>query len=98
MLLGVEQPCSIELRDRRAYAPDGRSVSMEDIALDSLHTQEQEQIMGTASYVSPECPPPFAAQVIEVEVDIDTGQVTEEDGDGRRLWRRHQPGDGIWSG
>ena len=55
MLLGVEQPCSIELRDRRAYAPDGRSVSMEDIALDSLHTQEQEQIMGTASYVSPEC-------------------------------------------
>ncbi|NDI01339.1 MAG: hypothetical protein EBY57_05975 [Actinobacteria bacterium] len=76
MLLGVEQPCSIELRDRRAYAPDGRSVSMEDIALDSLHTQEQEQIMGTASYVSPECPPPFAAQVIEVEVDIDTGQVT----------------------
>jgi putative selenate reductase molybdopterin-binding subunit len=49
---------------------------MEDIALDSLHTQEQEQIMGTASHVSPECPPPFAAQVVEVEVDIDTGQVT----------------------
>lgn len=76
MLLGVEQPCSIELRNRRAYAPDGRSVSMEEIALDSLHTQEQEQIMGTASYVSPECPPPFAAQVIEIELDIDTGQVT----------------------
>ena len=76
MLLGIEQPCSIELRDRRAYAPDGRSVSMEEIALDSLHMQEQEQIMGTASYVSPECPPPFAAQVVEVEVDIDTGQVT----------------------
>ena len=76
MLLGVEQPCSIELRDRRAFAPDGRSVSMEEIALDSLHTQDQEQIMGTASYVSPECPPPFGAQVVEVEVDVDTGQVT----------------------
>jgi putative selenate reductase molybdopterin-binding subunit len=76
MLLGIEQPCSIELRDRRAYAPDGRSVSMEEIALDSLHTQEQEQIMGTASHVSPECPPPFGAQVVEVEVDVDTGQVT----------------------
>ena len=76
MLLGVEQPCSIELRNRRAFAPDGRSVSMEEIALDSLHTQEQEQIMGTASYVSPECPPPFGAQVVEVEVDVDTGQVT----------------------
>jgi len=76
MLLGVEQPCSIELRDRRAHAPDGRSVSMEEIALDSLHTQDQEQIMGTASHVSPECPPPFGAQVVEVEVDVDTGQVT----------------------
>jgi putative selenate reductase molybdopterin-binding subunit len=76
MLLGLDEPCTIELRDRRAYAPDGRSVSMEEIALDSLHWQEQEQIMGTASYVSPDCPPPFAAQMVEIEVDVDTGQVT----------------------
>jgi len=76
MLLGVDIPCTIELRDRRAYAPDGRSVSLEDIALDSLHWQEQEQIMGTSSYVSPDCPPPFGAQLAEVEVDIETGQVT----------------------
>ncbi len=76
MLLDVDEPCTIELRDRRAFAPDGRSVSMEDIALDSLHTQEQEQIMGTSSYVSPDCPPPFAAQMAEIEVDIETGQVT----------------------
>ena len=32
--------------------------------------------MGTASYVSPECPPPFAAQFAEIEVDTQTGQVT----------------------
>ena len=32
--------------------------------------------MGTASYVSPECPAPFAAQFAEIEMDIDTGQVT----------------------
>jgi putative selenate reductase molybdopterin-binding subunit len=76
MLLGVDEPCTIELRDRRAWAPDGRSVSMEEIALDSLHWQEQEQIMGTASYVSPDCPPPFAAQMAEIEVDVETGQVT----------------------
>jgi putative selenate reductase molybdopterin-binding subunit len=76
MLLGVDEPCTIELRDRRAYAPDGRSVSMEEIALDSLHWQEQEQIMGTSSYVSPDCPPPFAAQMVECEVDVETGQVT----------------------
>jgi putative selenate reductase molybdopterin-binding subunit len=76
MLLDIDEPCTIELRDRRAHAPDGRSVSMEDIALDSLHTQDQEQIMGTASYVSPDCPPPFAAQMAEIEVDVETGQVT----------------------
>lgn len=76
MLLDVDEPCSIELRDKRAWAPDGRSVSLEEIALDSLHIQDHEQIMDTASYVSPECPPPFAAQFAEVEVDIDTGQVT----------------------
>jgi len=76
MLLEIDQPCTIELRDKRAYAPDGRSVSLEEIALDSLHWQEQEQIMGTSSYVSPDCPPPFAAQVAEIEVDIETGQVT----------------------
>ncbi len=76
MLLDVDIPCTIELRDGRAYAPDGSSCSLEDIALDSLHWQEQEQIMGTSSYVSPDCPPPFAAQFAEIEVDIETGQVT----------------------
>ena len=76
MLLEVDEPCTIELRDRRAYAADGRSVSLEEIALDSLHWQDQEQIMGTASHVSPDCPPPFAAQFAEVEVDVETGQVT----------------------
>lgn len=75
-LLDVEEPCTIELRDKRAWAPDGSSCSLEDIALDSLHWQDQEQIMGTASYVSPECPPPFAAQFAEIEVDTETGQVT----------------------
>lgn len=75
-LLGVDQPCTIELRDKRAYAPDGRSVSLQDVALDSLHLEDQEQIMGTASFVSPDCPPPFAAQFAEIEVDVDTGQVT----------------------
>jgi putative selenate reductase molybdopterin-binding subunit len=75
-LLGVDEPCSIELHDRRAWAPDGRSVSLEDVALNSLHTEDHEQIMGTGSHVSTECPPPFAAQFAEIEVDIETGQVT----------------------
>jgi putative selenate reductase molybdopterin-binding subunit len=69
-------PNDIQLHDRRAWAPDGRSVSLEEIAVDTLHTQDQLQIMGIGSYVSPVSPPPFAAQFAEVTVDQETGQVT----------------------
>jgi CO/xanthine dehydrogenase Mo-binding subunit len=37
--------------------------------------EDQEQIMGVASYMSPVSPPPFAAQFAEVTVDIETGNV-----------------------
>ena len=70
------QPDEVDLVDRRAWAPDGRSVSLEEIALNSLHSEDQLQIMGVGSYVSPVSPPPFAVQFAEVTVDAETGQVT----------------------
>ncbi len=76
-----QKPVSAEdlhLADRKATAPDGSSVSLEEIALNSLHHEEQEQIMGIGSYVSPISPPPFAAQFAQVLVDIETGQVVVE--------------------
>lgn len=76
LMLGLTDWSGVTLADRRAYAPDGRSVTIEEIALHSLHQADQRQIMATASYVSPDSPPPFAAQFAEVEVDIETGQVT----------------------
>jgi putative selenate reductase molybdopterin-binding subunit len=69
-------PTQIQLANRRAIAPDGRSVTMDEIGHDALHRTDQEQIMGVASYVSPSSPPPFAAQFAEVTVDTETGQVT----------------------
>ncbi len=66
----------IRLSNRQAIAPDGRTVPFTEIALDSLHKNNQEQIMGVASYVSPVSPPPFAAQFAEVTVDNETGAVT----------------------
>jgi putative selenate reductase molybdopterin-binding subunit len=66
----------IRLVNKMAVAPDGRSVPLTEIALDTLHRNEQEQIMGVASYVSPSSPPPFAAQFAEVTVDTETGAVT----------------------
>ncbi len=73
------KPDEIVLRGRLAAAPDGRTISHAEIGHDSLHHTDQEQIMATASYVSPSGPPPFAAQFAEVVVDIETGQVTVEE-------------------
>jgi putative selenate reductase molybdopterin-binding subunit len=69
------QPDEILLTERQAVAPDGRAVSLAEVALDALHHQDQEQIMGVASFKSPVSPPPFAAQFAEVTVDIETGMV-----------------------
>jgi putative selenate reductase molybdopterin-binding subunit len=75
-LLDLDDPGSVELHDRRAWGPDGRSISLGDLALNSLHTEDQEQIMGTASHYGTASAPPFAVQLAEVEVDVETGQVT----------------------
>lgn len=71
-------PDDLHLVDRKAIAPDGSSVNLEEIALNSLHHEDQEQIMGIGSYVSPISPAPFAAQFAQVLVDIETGQVVVE--------------------
>jgi putative selenate reductase molybdopterin-binding subunit len=69
------QPADIRLAERRAIAPDGRWVSLAQVAHNALHHEDQEQIMAVASYMSPVSPPPFAAQFAEVTVDVETGQV-----------------------
>ncbi len=71
-------PEMVKLAKSTAIAPDGRTISMQEIAHNALHHENQEQIMAVASYVSPVSPPPFAAQFAEVIVDIQTGQVTVE--------------------
>ncbi|MDJ0923654.1 MAG: molybdopterin-dependent oxidoreductase [Acidimicrobiia bacterium] len=78
LMLDVDIPGDIELKDRAAHAPDGSSVTLEEVALHALHQDDQHQMMATASYVAPDSPPPYAAQFAEVEVDVETGQVTVE--------------------
>ena len=69
------QPSDLKLVNRTVIAPEGQTIPLSEIALDSLHRNNQEQIMGVASYVSPVSPPPFAAQFAEVTVDAETGAV-----------------------
>jgi putative selenate reductase molybdopterin-binding subunit len=75
-LLELSDYQTIRLSNKQAIAQDGKAISLTEIALDSLHHSDQEQIMGVASYVSPSSPPPFAAQFAEVTVDTGTGGVT----------------------
>jgi putative selenate reductase molybdopterin-binding subunit len=77
-MLGLDEGTPIDLRDRAAFARDGRSVTLQEVALNALHTTEQEQIMAVASHLAVKSPSPFAAQVAAVEVDVETGQVTVE--------------------
>lgn len=70
------KPDEVRLAEGSAWAPDGRSVTLAEVALNALHHEDQEQIMGVASFMSPVAPPPFAAQFAEVTVDIETGQLT----------------------
>jgi putative selenate reductase molybdopterin-binding subunit len=69
------EPVGMIARDGRVFTSDGRSVTLGEIGLHSLHTIDQEQIMGTASHYSMTSPPSFGAQFAEVEVDIETGEV-----------------------
>ncbi len=65
----------VALRDRAVWFPDGRKVTLAQVALSSLHQQNQRQIAATASHLSYESPPPFAAQFVEAAVDVDAGRV-----------------------
>ena len=75
LMLAVDRE-GMRLKDRHVVTKDGKRVSLEEVALHSLHTQDQRQIMSTASHMSMASPPPFGAQFAEVEVDTETGAVT----------------------
>ncbi|MDY6877324.1 MAG: molybdopterin cofactor-binding domain-containing protein [Chloroflexota bacterium] len=78
LMLGLESAEGLELRDRRVFTPNSGSLTLAQVALSSLHQQDQHQIIASASHLSYECPPPFGAQFVELIVDTETGQVTVE--------------------
>jgi putative selenate reductase molybdopterin-binding subunit len=66
---------AVELRGGRAHAASGQHVPLADVAHHSLYGPRKRQIMGQASMLSQDSPPPFAATFAEVEVDLETGVV-----------------------
>jgi putative selenate reductase molybdopterin-binding subunit len=70
-----EDPARLVTHGGKVCAPDGRFVTYEQVCLRSLYQQDQFQIMATASHMSYDSPPPFAAVFADVEVDTETGLV-----------------------
>lgn len=70
-----EDPDATVLHNEKVCAKDGRFVTYAQVCLSSLYQKDQFQIMATASHMSFDSPPPFAAVFAEVEVDTETGLV-----------------------
>jgi putative selenate reductase molybdopterin-binding subunit len=66
---------AVELRGGDAHAVSGTRVAIRDVAMEAMYGAHKSQIMGSASVLSDDSPPPFAATFAEVEVDLETGSV-----------------------
>ncbi|MGD8807426.1 MAG: molybdopterin-dependent oxidoreductase [Chloroflexota bacterium] len=75
LMLESDDPTTLFLSERQVVAQDGRSVTLAEVALSSLHQQDQHQIMATASHMSYTSPPPVGATFVEATVDMETGLV-----------------------
>jgi putative selenate reductase molybdopterin-binding subunit len=67
-------PEQVEFDRDLVTGPVGQSLTMRELALHALY-EAKVQPAATASHLSPESPPPFAAQFADVEVDLETGQI-----------------------
>lgn len=64
------------LKDKKVVSKkSSASVTLTDVANTTLYYHDQFQILGTASHFSHSSPPPFAAHIVDIEVDTETGLV-----------------------
>jgi putative selenate reductase molybdopterin-binding subunit len=63
------------LVNKTINSPDGKQISLEDVALSSLHQLDQHQIMATESNMSYVSPPPTGAQFAEITMNRKTGKL-----------------------
>jgi putative selenate reductase molybdopterin-binding subunit len=68
-------PDELRCADGAVRAAGGGSVPISEVALRAMYGPEKEQISCSASNMTFECPPPFAAAIADLEVDTGTGRV-----------------------
>ena len=77
-MLGLSDLTGMELENRKVITANGVSISLAEIGFSSLHKHNQQQIMATASHMSPISPPPTATQFVEIVLDMETGKIVPE--------------------
>jgi putative selenate reductase molybdopterin-binding subunit len=70
-----EDPEGLLVHEGAVRSLGGKSVTLQEVALECLYGEEKTVIIGKGTYATKESPPPFVAMFAEVEVDTETGQV-----------------------
>jgi putative selenate reductase molybdopterin-binding subunit len=70
-----EDPEGLLVHDSKATSLSGKSVSLQEVAMECLYGEDKKLIIGTGSHSTKESPPPFVAMFAEVEVDTETGVI-----------------------
>lgn len=70
-----EDAAGLVCADGKITAPSGKSLALTDVTHVAMYGDEKEQVSFSASHMTFECPPPFAAAIADLEVDTGTGRI-----------------------
>jgi CO/xanthine dehydrogenase Mo-binding subunit len=70
-----EDPEGLLVHEGTVTSLSGKSVTLQEIALECLYGEEKTVVIGKGTHATKESPPPFVAMFAEVEVDTETGRV-----------------------
>ncbi len=70
-----EDPEGLLVHDGRVSSIGGKSVALQEVAMECLYGENKTLVMGRGTHSTKESPPPFVAMFAEIEVDIETGRV-----------------------
>jgi putative selenate reductase molybdopterin-binding subunit len=70
-----EDPEGLLVHDGHVSSIAGKSVTLQEIAMECLYGDEKTLIIGRGTHATKDSPPPFVAMFVEIEVDTETGQI-----------------------
>ena len=80
-MLPVEAANALEVEletieyDGKTFVSGDKSMTINELSNRLYYNEDQKQLTATDSYVGTKSPPPFMAGYVDIEVDVDTGEV-----------------------